>query len=360
MTSAASGPEGADFDVFPPQREEAALDGGHDDLIEPADDAVASTDSDEPSVRQATETGFRPLASVNSIGDEGGQPEILMNLGPLTTGVSDTELEFCSVGPYEVRAAATRGFSHRYSGTPRQDMFCVGADDDWLVFAIADGVSAGRHSHVAAETAARAACKVILEQTASIGDIDWVRVCARVSRRILDEAVIRKIVDLSALADTDAKVRAVRAAMSTTTVVTALRCTPDESGCHEGWLAVLAGDSGAYLLNSGALTSLAGGKDGAAAISSTSVDPLPGASKPEVVSFSLRPGEAVVIVSDGLGDPIGDGSGQVGEELARRWATPPGAAQFFEDVNFFRRSYDDDRSAVVAWLPVRDNSEDGK
>lgn len=303
-------------------------------------------------VRQATQTGYRPLSTVTGIGDEGRQPEILMSLGPLTTGVSDTELEFCSVGPFELRAAATRGYSHRYAGTPRQDMFCVGANEDWLVFAIADGVSSGSYSHVAAETAARAACKMVLERTDQIEDLDWASICARVSRRIMAEAAIRKLVDLTDVTEVQDQVRAVRAVLATTTVVAALCCKPGDAGLHDGWLAVLAGDSGAYVIEDGAMASLVGGKDTMAMISSTSVDPLPGAAKPEVLRLSLSAGQALVLTSDGLGDALGDGSGNVGDELAARWASPPAVSQFFDDMNFYRRSYDDDRSAVVAWLTI--------
>ncbi|MGY2126964.1 protein phosphatase 2C domain-containing protein [Blastococcus sp. SYSU DS0617] len=301
-------------------------------------------------------TAFPPLSDVTRIGDAGRQEEVVPVHGPLSIGVSDTELDFFTADPFEVRACATRGASHRHAGTPRQDAFCVAQDDKWLAVCVADGVSEGRHSQVAAETAARAACKLALDGAGDLESLDWTALANRVSRRILDEARYRRLVDLSTTDDPAEQIRVVRRAMSTTAVVALVARRPGPDGGFPYVVAVLAGDSGAYILRNGRFAVVAGGKDpGASGVADGAVHPLPGPSSPGVVRSALDPDEVLLLTSDGVGDPIGDGTGEVGTELARRWQEPPTAVQLFADVNFLRRSYDDDRTVVGVWvLPEED------
>jgi hypothetical protein len=144
--------------------------------------------------------------------------------------------------------------------------------------------------------------------------------------------------------------------MSTTAVVALIARRPQADGTFPYVVAVLAGDSGAYALRNDVFTVLAGGKDtGGSGVADGAVHPLPGPSDPVVVSSALAPDAVLLLTTDGVGDPIGDGGGEVGAELARRWQQPPTAAQLFEDVNFLRRSYDDDRTVVGVWvLPEED------
>lgn len=291
-----------------------------------------------------------PLADVPSIGDAGRQSGIVPLQGDLTVGVSDTELDFCTLEPFEVRACSTRGASHRYAGTPRQDSFALASDDDWLVVTVADGVSAGAHSFAAADTASRVASKLVLHDAGRLDDLDWQLLSGKVSRRIVEEAKHRRLVDLTGIAE-DEEWREVRRHMSTTAVVAAVGRRPQDDGSFPVHVAVLAGDSGAYVLQDGEASPLAGGKEtDSSGITDSAVVPLPGPAKPSVLRSSLREGEVLVLVSDGIGDPLGDGSGEVGRTLAERWRTPPTAAQFFGDVNFLRKSFDDDRTAVGIWL----------
>ena len=78
--------------------------------------------------------------------------------------------------------------------------------------------------------------------------------------------------------------------------------------------------------------------------------PLPGPIEPDVLDFVLAPSEALILVTDGVGDPLGDGTGELGQQLATRWAYPPTIDAFLLDVNFLRRTFDDDRTAVGVWV----------
>jgi hypothetical protein len=314
-------------------------------------------------------TAHPPFAAGNAIGDAGRQTEVVAAPGPLTVGIADTELDFATVDPFVVRACATRGLGHRHSGTPRQDAFAIACDEKWLVVAVADGVSQCEWSHVAATTAARATCKLVLGQAGRTDSIDWPDVSRRVSLRIVKEAEYRQLVDVARDAGTpdtgvdgaggpdaagvdhiDDRVARCRRIMSCTLVVGVVGRRPGELGGFPVELAVLAGDSGAYVLDDAGLRRAAGGKDdGDSPITSSAVRPLPGIVTPERTTFILGEDQVLLLVTDGLGDPIGDGTGEVGRELARRWRQPPTIDRFLLDVNFLRRTFDDDRTAVALW-----------
>ena len=298
------------------------------------------------------ELDWNPFARDNAIGDPGRQPEIKSVSGPLNVGVADTALDFLSLENFEIRGCSTRGWSHRYKGTPRQDSFALLTNDDVVVIAVADGVSEGDFSQVAAETAARSACKLAADQFAKNGAVDWVQLARRISMRIIEEAEYRQISQPPGDEPTiDDRLKACLTKMSTTLIVAVVQRHPQ----HDGFpteIGVVAGDSAAYLLTPGdeALIPAGGGKSGSGPITSTRVRPLPGPVEPEAISLLLQPGEALLVGSDGIGDPVGDGTGDVGKEFAHRWAAPPSIDEFLLDVNVYRRSYDDDRTAVGIWI----------
>lgn len=295
---------------------------------------------------------WNPFPPDNSLGDPGRQPEIKSVSSVLNVGVADTALDFLTLDAFEVRGCSTRGWSHRYKGTPRQDDFALLVNDDVVVVAVADGVSEGDFSQVAAETAARSACKLAADQIARNGAIDWVQLAGRISMRIIEEGEYRKISHLDVAEPTiDERLAACLSKMSTTLIVAVIERTPSHDG-FPAEIGVVAGDSAAYLLrlDSKDLEPVGGGKVGTDSITSTAVRPLPGPVKSSSIRVLLQPGDALIVGSDGIGDPVGDGTGEVGQEFARRWAEPPPIDRFLLDVNVYRRSFDDDRTAVGVWV----------
>jgi hypothetical protein len=84
---------------------------------------------------------------------------------------------------------------------------------------------------------------------------------------------------------------------------------------------------------------------------SASVSALP-VSPPELslpMHTTVHPGEALVLVSDGIGDALGAGTGEVGEFLAKVWRRPPSPLAFAAQAEFARKSFDDDRTALAFW-----------
>lgn len=293
---------------------------------------------------------WNPFPLDNVIGDPGHQPEIRARSGALDVNQPDTSLDFFTVDSFEVRGCSTRGWSHRYNGRPRQDSHAVLVDDHVLVVAVADGVSEGEYSQVAAETAARSACKVAADQRARNGVVDWVQLSRRISLRVVEEAEYRQISAVGGDSPTiEDRLRACLKKMATTLIVAVITREPGLDG-FEVELGVVAGDSAAYLLREGRLEPLGGGKFSDSPITSNGVRPLPGPVEVDARKLRMSPGDALILGTDGLGDPLGDGAGTIATELARRWATPPTIDRFLLDVNSFIRSYDDDRTAVGVWI----------
>lgn len=284
-----------------------------------------------------------------TLGDPGSQGAIIASLGTRTIGVPDTILDFAACGDWEIRGCSSRGMSHRYLGTPRQDAFAIATSERWVVAAVCDGVSSGSESLVAAETAARSLCKLALDVLSRDEVIDWSAMAQRVSRRVIEEARYRQLVDLDGISLASDVLAAVRDVMSTTAVVAVVSCDPTPDGSVFGQIAVLAGDSGAYRIVAGSVERLIGGKDEAGGFTSGAVRPLPGPTSPSVHNFRVAVGDAVLLVSDGIGDALGNGDTTLCRYLAEAWRTAPPPSRYLEDVNALMRTYDDDRTAVGLW-----------
>jgi serine/threonine protein phosphatase PrpC len=124
------------------------------------------------------------------------------------------------------------------------------------------------------------------------------------------------------------------------------------------------GDSSAFVLGDGEFRQLFGGKStgkgtGQGADDEDAADPathdtrtacLPDrAGAVEMVESRLEPGQALVLVTDGVGIPLT--VPEIASYLAECWSEPPGPVEFLHAMQFRAKSFDDDRSAVVIWAP---------
>ncbi|MEV6527258.1 protein phosphatase 2C domain-containing protein [Longispora sp. NPDC051575] len=308
------------------------------------------------------------------VGDAGRQPEVV----PLpSTAIAatrpDTVVDGGRVGGLDFRATSTRGLGHQQAGTPRQDAYLVrpSRDGRWLVGCVADGVSEGRRSHEAADLVCHTVSRVLLDGLAAtrpedLGDwqsaverLPWQEAVDAASAAVVRaahaamQAVYRRRGDVESLAsleDAPLPEAAARTVMSSTAVAFLVSTAADSTGGHPFALTVAAGDSSALRLAAGAWHPLSEVKNAGADIASSAVRPLPRAVRTQPTSGVLRPGEALAVITDGLGDPMGAGQGVVGRFLADRWRTPPDLLAFAQHVAFYRRTFTDDRTAVVVWV----------
>lgn len=246
-----------------------------------------------------------------------------------------------------VRAASVRGLSHRAYATVRQDDYAlrVTPDGRYLVLCVADGVSAAPLSHLAACWAAQEGTNQLVRLLASTppADLEWTEFIGYVATVIVDWAS-RTIAELDA--DPVAVARTMAAALSF--AVVDLAPTGAGNAVH---LMTIGDTSGWIIGQDGYWFPLQPVKNAGADIYSSAVSALPALTQPPAppVTAVLGPGEVLVVMTDGVGDPLGDGSGVVGEFLARAWREPPPELAFAAQISFTRRTFDDDRTAVAVW-----------
>jgi Protein phosphatase 2C len=307
------------------------------------------------------------------IGDAGRQPEVVPVPSTLLASTRpDIIIDGGRIGGLVYRATSQRGFGHQESGTPRQDAYVARPtrDDRWLLGCVADGVSEGRRSHEAADLVCRNMTGVLAsaldELPAEVDAETWPQVAAELPwQRAVDEAstAVREAATvavhlayerrndragLARLAERPLTESEARTVMSSTVTAFAVRTYPDRDGTFPAAVSAV-GDSSALLLSDGGWQPLTGIKNTDTAIASSAVQPLPGNVTVQPIARHLRRGEALVVITDGLGDPLGAGAGVVGRFLAAMWAEPPDLLAFAGHTGFYRRTFADDRTAVVVW-----------
>lgn len=252
-----------------------------------------------------------------------------------------------------VRAASSRGLAHQQYGDPRQDDHCfvLSADGEWLVCLVADGVSAGEWSHLAAKVATEegAADVANLLATADPVDLPWREVLQRLADQLADVCATLPSGDA---VDIDLSPREVATKLATTLLIGVVATRPDEDGTHAVAVVRLGDSSGWILDDDEGWVSLGDVKNAGNVIaeSATACLPLVPEEDPVVVETTLGDGAALVLMTDGVGDPLGSGAGEVGTTLAQLWSRPPHPVEFAAQVAFGRKTFDDDRAALVVWL----------
>ncbi|MEV7119847.1 protein phosphatase 2C domain-containing protein [Kitasatospora griseola] len=259
--------------------------------------------------------------------------------------VPDTECDGWSTAGLTVRLASVRGAHHRYYGKPRQDAARAvpHTPTGAVVFAVADGVSSATRAERGAGEACRAALERILLQLAWSPDALDLRDVARHAAERLRRLVRGRL-------DPAGPSTAEVAGRYATTLVTGLvRPHPD------GPVVELCriGDSGAWLLDSrrGAYWPVFPAKTGSdALLVSNEVTALPSVPAAlEQATLRLTPDQVLVVGTDGFGDPLGDGDGQVGALFARQLAAPPSPLWLAHVLDFSRETFDDDRTLLAIW-----------
>jgi hypothetical protein len=272
-----------------------------------------------------------------------GQPAMLLSQQP------DSMLDAGQVGPLTVRAGSVRGAGHRYDGSPRQDDLCFGTagpNGEWLVVVVADGVSAGPRSHIAARVAVRLGVQLVSEALGRGGPeaINWDELIGKIAGHVLLQA--RK-----ESGDPDLDARDASQLMATTVALVIMPVMPEPDGSRRCTVLPI-GDTSVWILRAGGeWQSITAIKNAGEAVATSAVFALPLLPATSLVALPavLSAGDALFAVTDGIGDPLGDGQGDVGAALAAAWAAPPNRFEFLAQVDFGRRSHTDDRTVVGVW-----------
>lgn len=255
----------------------------------------------------------------------------------------DTVVDGWSTDLVTIRAASLRGHLHRYNGAPRQDDFAVHRmNDGRVIVLVADGVSESPQAHLGATAAVRAASRWLVANAPVVtGDTDWLALMKDAAWALAEQARVT-----FELGNPDPQI-------ALTQLSTTLLCAVIESSSDEALSAhvVAVGDSGAWLLSGGEFSALTGGKTVTdQGISSSAVTGLPQvpAELPATV-IEVRAGEVLLLGTDGFGDPLGNGTGGVGNLFRELLggSGPPSLTDFARALDFSRETFDDDRTLVA-------------
>jgi serine/threonine protein phosphatase PrpC len=258
----------------------------------------------------------------------------------------DTVYDGWSTGDFTVRLASVRGYSHRYSGFPRQDDVAAGfhPQSGIVLFAVADGVSSAGKSHIGASIACSTLVEVQRLMLEHQHGIHLPEAVEEAASRMTDEAAYQLKQDQPAP-------EAVESLLATTLIAGYIQPDP------QGAVAVLVqiGDSGAWVLHDGHYYPLLEQKnDPDAQIISSAVSPLPRLpARITPTEYRITPGAVLLLGTDGFGDPLGDGDGQVGRLFAKHLSTPPPARGLAHLLDFSRDTFDDDRTLLAIWPQER-------
>lgn len=251
-----------------------------------------------------------------------------------------------------VRAATVAGVRHRLAGTAGED--CYGwaggsaGGQWWVAAAVADGVSASAGAGPAAAAAVAAATSAAREAMDASGDDGPDG--AAISRD--GAAISRGCVDAAALALAHGGEG--RGSGGDTTLVMVV-VSADGS-----WGAARVGDSTAFILSGGSWTEVFAHEEGAGDMETTATAALP-SPQPQVETAEgrLAPGDALVLMTDGLARPLRDGPETVAPALAEVLAAPPHPLTLAAAADFVRHGCHDDRTALGVWVHGGDGIEGG-
>lgn len=294
---------------------------------------------------------------------QSGSPWIVGNPGrsfgvvpKLSAGVDppDTVVDGAQAGAMTVRAASVRGLSHRYYTTPRQDAYAAAVTEDqgYVIAIVADGVSSGKYSHQAAKIVTESGAAILADQlkTRRLDAIDWVPLLRELAHKIVTYA--QYYADPAGASQPPRPALNPLAAaefMASTALFAILAVHPNADGDREA--AVLAvGDTSAWILRNREWLAIGKIKNEGAQIASSATAALPLVPESPVADHLLIGSDDIlVLMTNGVGDPLGNGKGEVGRFLASEWATPPSPLDFAAQVGFARKTFDDDRTVVAIW-----------
>lgn len=248
-----------------------------------------------------------------------------------------------------IRAASARGRMHRYLGTPRQDACGVSWDEGTqrLIATVCDGVGSLERSHEAADLVTRLTPAIV-----QAADGDWPVAFEALSTELTIGPGVELARDARTIWATTVCIADVRSSRPASRV-DRTDGTNGTVGAREAHVAAV-GDSTAWLLRDGRWAHVCGSlkadrDDEAPASTLTAALPASAITLTTAV-VGLRPGDALFLMSDGVGDALGHGGGEVGDALAHWWAEPPAPHEFAAQVQFERRGFQDDRTVVGIWI----------
>jgi serine/threonine protein phosphatase PrpC len=262
-------------------------------------------------------------------------------LGDRTAATASVRADGADTDWCLLRAVSVVGVRHRLAGRPVEDAWAWGGAAEHVILAVADGVgslpASGPVAALAAASAVESGTAAVIAASESVScsvggeDDEPPEEGAPWPDLVLPDAVAAANAALTGVED------------GATTLVVAL---VGRDGTAE---VIRVGDSTAFVLSGGTWSELFADADGAD-MRSPATAALPAtAPHPESARVELGPGDALVLVTDGVGDPLRDGPGTVGPGLADGLAEAPHPLALAGLVDFSRQGCHDDRTLAAIW-----------
>jgi len=247
------------------------------------------------------------------------------------------------LGDLEIRAASMVGAGHRCEepAYPRQDAYALGRtpDGQYLVVAVADGVSQSPRSDLGARVAVSAAARELsgMLDRGGIDAIDVGRLYKMIAGEMIGTGRNRDIPD-----------KDICSILITAVIPAAAR----EDGSRPIWASWI-GDVSLWAQHQGRLIRITGAdKSGLDRNTLSAVLPF-NPDQADQCHVNLLPNDSVAVMTDGLSDSLAAIPG-VADFFAAQWAgPPPHPAAFLHSLCYDAPGQDDDRTAVVVWCGDR-------
>jgi hypothetical protein len=246
--------------------------------------------------------------------------------------VADTVLDGATYGRMTLRTVSVRGDSARYRGRPRRDALLTArfgtGDDTLLLVAMASGARGADDAHRAAQDAVRWIAGAVGRSRSRLSDD------LRAARRGSLKSGLHRLTDRCY---GQLRARGEDLGLDEGTYTASLRCLllPADPECRIR-LFFGVGDGGLFRIRDDTWQDLDLAPDETAA-------PF------RFRATVAQPGDALVMCSAGLAEPL-RGEPALAVHVAARWGDgPPGLAAYLADTQTRVKGYADDRTAVTVW-----------
>jgi serine/threonine protein phosphatase PrpC len=232
----------------------------------------------------------------------------------------------------QVRAATVAGLRHRLAAGPGEDAYAWATADGWLVVVVADGVGSTPGAGNASVAAVRAACRAALDGPGQEEGEGYTRLLAACRRAAM--AASEAVAEVSD-----------QGPVGRTTLVVAVVATEQQLG---EWAGLRVGDSSGFELRAGKWREVF--DPGLYERMDTATPALPsGPETFEEATGTLEPGDALVLLTDGVADPLRDGPETVAPPLAESLSQAPSPLTLAAVADFARQGCLDDRTVLAVW-----------
>ena len=271
---------------------------------------------------------------------------------------NDIRAHVGTVGDLAIAVTSVRGHKHRLGGAVNQDSYAtqtVTLEDgrSFIIVVVCDGMGSAQFSSYGARIFSQNMAQILAMTITSAPD-DYQSILIEhqaETLRFVSETVLSyraREFDAPTISRDQITVRDIQCTM-TFAIVPAFHQDPSDETRYAtmGFI----GDSPAFLLENEEWQRVDENKDGSGIWSSATEGAI-NSEKMLLQEVSLRPGSALLLSSDGVGNYIRfeDKPTALGHDLATRWAQPVGLLEFIRDVSFETQSADDDRTAAVIWV----------